>query len=114
MIWSARPSLLIVPSEYLWPCRGRDILSKERDLRKIRDQRLEKLEALGDEIIVQDLGPCDIAARLGEAVDESCSHEITFGAVSLKPWSSKCRSMRSSHGAIQPPPDSRNATRNRG
>src|ERR1700730_17818918 len=33
---------------------------------------------------------------------------------SLKPWSSKCRSMRSSHGAIQPPPDSRNPTRNFG
>src|SRR3954469_15046844 len=31
-----------------------------------------------------------------------------FGAVSLNPLSSKCRSMRSSHGAIQPPPDSRN------
>jgi len=29
---------------------------------------------------------------------------------SLKPLSSKWRSMRSSHGAIQPPPDSRNAT----
>src|SRR5947207_3429090 len=30
-----------------------------------------------------------------------------LGAVSLKPWSSKCRSIRSSHGAIQPPPDSK-------
>src|SRR5207245_4929577 len=29
---------------------------------------------------------------------------LVFGADSLKPWSSKCRSMRSSHGAIQPPP----------
>src|SRR2546422_4873982 len=39
---------------------------------------------------------------------------LVFGADSLKPWSSKCRSMRSSHGAIQPPPDSRNAMRKRG
>ena len=30
---------------------------------------------------------------------------------SLKPWSSKWRSIRSSHGAIQPPPDSRKAMR---
>src|SRR5471032_3637328 len=33
---------------------------------------------------------------------------------SLKPLSSKCRSMRSSQGAIQPPPDSRKATRSLG
>src|SRR5207247_9671937 len=38
---------------------------------------------------------------------------LVFGADSLKPLSSKCRAMRSSHGAIQPPPDSRNATRKR-
>jgi hypothetical protein len=30
---------------------------------------------------------------------------------SLNPWSSKCRSVRSSHGAIQPPTDSRKAMR---
>src|SRR5205814_53742 len=33
---------------------------------------------------------------------------------SLKPLSSKWRSIRSSQGAIQPPPDSRNAMRTRG
>src|SRR5271167_2228638 len=37
-----------------------------------------------------------------------------FGAVSLKPWSSKCRSMRSSQGAIQPSPDSRKPMRSLG
>src|ERR1700722_13420112 len=37
-----------------------------------------------------------------------------FSPLSLKPWSSKCRSIRSSHGAIQPPPDSRKPTRSLG
>src|SRR5690242_13449660 len=34
-----------------------------------------------------------------------------FKPESLKPRSSKCRSIRSSHGAIQPPPDLRKAMR---
>jgi len=47
--------LLTVPSGYLGECRGCDILSKKRDLRKIRYKRFEKLETLWDEIIVQEL-----------------------------------------------------------
>ena len=47
--------LLIEPIEYLGERRGCDILAKDRDLRKIRYNRFEKLEALRNEIIVQEL-----------------------------------------------------------
>jgi len=65
-----------VPGE----CRSCDILSKKRDLGKIRYKRFEKLETLWDEIIVQELGPRDIAPRPWEAVDESCGDKILVGA----------------------------------
>src|SRR5215467_1957860 len=47
--------LFTVLSGYLGECRRCDILSKKRDLRKIRYKHSEKLEALRDEIIVQEL-----------------------------------------------------------
>src|SRR5262249_30484195 len=72
--------LLTVPSGCLGECRGRDILSKKRDLGKIRYKRFEKLETLWDEIIVQELGPRDIAPRPWEAVDEFCGDKILVGA----------------------------------
>jgi hypothetical protein len=58
-LYAKAPSLdsdpLIVPIEYLGEYRSCDILSKERDLCKIRYKRFEELEALWDELIVQEL-----------------------------------------------------------
>jgi hypothetical protein len=47
--------LLTIPSGCLREGRSCDILSKKRDLGKIRYERFEKLETLWNEIIVQEL-----------------------------------------------------------
>jgi hypothetical protein len=71
---------LIVSSEYLGECRDCDVLSKERDPLKDSYKRRQKLEALWDQILVQELRPCDIAPRPCEAVDESRGNKIIVGA----------------------------------
>src|SRR5262249_37056666 len=70
----------IVPGGDLGQDRRRDVLAKDRDLREIRHEDLQKLETLGDQVVVEELRSRDIAARPCKTVDESRGDEIAFGA----------------------------------
>src|SRR5260370_7260088 len=95
--------------------------------RQRREPFADHLRRTGEEAVLMriigrphDFVRPDIVGQHGDAVLDRLERDPAipaeellgrvFGAVSLKPGSSKCRSMRSSHGTIQPPPDSRNAT----
>src|SRR5260370_42073969 len=95
--------------------------------RQRREPFADHLRRTGEEAVLMriigrphDFVRPDIVGQHGDAVLDRLERDPAipaeellgrvFGAVSLKPWSSKCPAMRASHGTVQTPPPSGKAT----